>query len=269
MSQGQEQKLESTSEEGSWREEPLQQKPGPLGEVKLSKMDKEIRSENGENKKRHPPRTATASTMDSQVWEEKDGQFIEAHGGCVKLTPQAALVEMRTPRVNKPGEQLEFPGNSSPTIDDAKLKQLQKHFNPRKQLRKLLLNGLYRWGLTAILILCLYMTLLYYSAKSVMSRAKKLQFNALIIGLSIGLSLSIAASLKEMALAVRWWILSRKKRSLHEVCLLMLGLRIHILTPLSCRWILYLTSIAQVMPSSFCWLAQGSKPSSPLLYGSS
>jgi len=50
-----------------------------------------------------------------------------------------------------------------------------------------------------------------------MSSAKKRQFNALITGLSICLGLNIASSLKAMAIELRWWILSRRKRPLHEV----------------------------------------------------
>lgn len=110
-----------------------------------------------------------------------------------------------------------MPGERSPTFDESKLKDLQKYYYREKQLGKLLLDGLCRWAVTALLILCLYMTLWYYSNKTVMSKAKKLQFNVLVTGLSIGLGLSIAESLKQMALELRWWILSRRKRSLYEV----------------------------------------------------
>lgn len=105
----------------------------------------------------------------------------------------------------------------SQTLDDEKLKDLHKFFHPQKQLRKLLLDGLLRWSVTALVILCLYLTLWHYSAKEVMPQTKKLLFNALVTGLSIALGLSIASSLKEIALEVRWWILSRRKRSLYEV----------------------------------------------------
>ena len=132
----------------------------------------------------------------------------------------SAFVSTSSPlRAEELHPSVDFLGKRSPTLDYAKLKGLQKHFSPEKQLRKLLLDGLCRWAVTAVLILCLYITLFHYSAKEVMNQAKKLQFNALITGLSIGLGLSIASSLQEMALEIRWWILSRRKRSLHEVCL--------------------------------------------------
>ena len=135
------------------------------------------------------------------------------------LTYCSALVSMSNPRAEDLDTSVDFIGKQSPTLDHAKMKGLRKYFSPRKQLRKLLLDGLCRWAVTSLLILCLYITLLHYSAKEVMNQSKKLQFNALITGLSIGLGLSIAGSLQEMALEVRWWILSRRKRSLHEVCL--------------------------------------------------
>jgi hypothetical protein len=106
-------------------------------------------------------------------------------------------------------------------FDDAKLKALRKPFNPRKQLKQLLLDGFGRWSITALLVLCLYLTLWRYSTKSVMSQAGKLRFNALVTGISIALGLNIASSLREMALEMRWWILSRRTRSLYEVDLIL------------------------------------------------
>ncbi|PVH72023.1 hypothetical protein DL98DRAFT_553373 [Cadophora sp. DSE1049] len=78
-----------------------------------------------------------------------------------------------------------------------------------------------RWLLNAILIVCLYVTLWHYSSKKVMTSAKKRVFNAIVTGLSLALGLSIASGLKAMALEVRWWILSRQKRSLREVDLIL------------------------------------------------
>lgn len=106
-------------------------------------------------------------------------------------------------------------------FDDVKLKALRKSFNHRKQLKQLLLDGFGRWSITALLVLCLYLTLWRYSTKSVMSQAGKLRFNALVTGISIALGLNIASSLREMALEMRWWILSRRKRSLYEVDLIL------------------------------------------------
>lgn len=65
--------------------------------------------------------------------------------------------------------------------------------------------------------MCLYVTLWHYSSKKVMTSAKKRVFNAIVTGLSIALGLSISSGLKAMALELRWWILSRQRRSLREV----------------------------------------------------
>ncbi|KAH9204595.1 hypothetical protein DL95DRAFT_430321 [Leptodontidium sp. 2 PMI_412] len=78
-----------------------------------------------------------------------------------------------------------------------------------------------RWLLTASLIVCLYVTLWHYSSKKVMTSAKKRVFNAIVTGLSIALGLSISSGLKAMALELRWWILSRQRRSLREVDLIL------------------------------------------------
>jgi hypothetical protein len=129
----------------------------------------------------------------------------------------AAFVKPILSRPHTAGEYLDIAGEGCQALGSEKLQALQKFFYPRKQLRKLLLDGLVRWVVTALVILCLYLTLWHYSAKEVMSQAKRLQFNALVTGLSIALGLSIASGLKEMALEIRWWILSRKKRSLYEV----------------------------------------------------
>lgn len=129
----------------------------------------------------------------------------------------AALVKNNPSRLNDMSDCSDAFGQGPRILDDAKLQGLHKHFHPRKQLRKLLRDGIVRWAVTALVILCLYLTLWRYSVREVMSQREKLEFNALITGLSIALGLSIASSLKEIALEARWWILSRRKRSLHEV----------------------------------------------------
>lgn len=128
-----------------------------------------------------------------------------------------ATLKANPGQIREIGESVHTSKGKSQALSDEKLKGLHKLFHPRKQLRRLLLDGLARWSLTAMLILCLYLTLWHYSAMEVMSRAQKLQFNGLVTGLSIALALSIASSLKEIALEARWWILSRKKRSIYEV----------------------------------------------------
>ncbi|KAH6680866.1 hypothetical protein B0J14DRAFT_532392 [Halenospora varia] len=112
-------------------------------------------------------------------------------------------------------------GEKGYSTDNDRSRRLHREFHPAKQLRKLLISGLSRWLLTAILIVCLYVTLWHYSSKKVMTSAKKRVFNAIVTGLSIALGLSISSGLKAMALEVRWWILSHQKRSLREVDLIL------------------------------------------------
>lgn len=52
------------------------------------------------------------------------------------------------------------------------------------------------------------------------SDGKKREFNTVITALSLALGFNLAASFKAMAIDMRWWILSRKRRSLREVCYL-------------------------------------------------
>ena len=92
-----------------------------------------------------------------------------------------------------------------------------EHFNPRKQLGKVLLVSICRWLLTAVLGVSIYVVLWHYSSNEVLSIRTKRQFNALVVGLSIGLGLNIASSLKAMAGEVRWWILSLQEWPIREV----------------------------------------------------
>lgn len=53
------------------------------------------------------------------------------------------------------------------------------------------------------------------------SDGKQRLFNSVITVLSLALGFNMAASFKTMAIDVRWWILSRKRRSLREVDLIL------------------------------------------------
>jgi hypothetical protein len=60
-------------------------------------------------------------------------------------------------------------------------------------------------------------TIKVFSRDQVMSHDAKLWFNAISIGLLMALGMSVAEAFKRMAVDIRWWILSRKKRNLSEV----------------------------------------------------
>ena len=171
--------------------------------------------EKGESTVRRQPRTATSWTVDCKSWNNEYGQYVAPNRR--RILTQCTDLADNTHSPQKFAESTDMLSKRSLTFDESKLRGLRKYHYTKKQLRKLLLEGLCRWAITAVLILCLYITLWHYSNKPVMSQAKKLQFNTLVTGLSIGLGLSIADSLKQMALELRWWILSLRKRSLYEV----------------------------------------------------
>lgn len=91
------------------------------------------------------------------------------------------------------------------------------YFSRRKQFLKLLFNGFLRFCITIFLIGCIYATLAAYGGRSVIGPVGKRVFNALVTGLSMILGISIASSFKAIAVDIRWWILSRKRRPIHEV----------------------------------------------------
>ncbi|KAG6100187.1 hypothetical protein E4U14_007097 [Claviceps sp. LM454 group G7] len=90
-----------------------------------------------------------------------------------------------------------------------------------RQLRGLLSACLTRWVLTMVLCASVYLVLWQYSSRSAMVMAKKKEFNTLIVGLSILLSLNLASSLKHMAATLRWWVLSLREWRPREVDLVL------------------------------------------------
>ncbi|KAE8440477.1 hypothetical protein EG329_007443 [Mollisiaceae sp. DMI_Dod_QoI] len=103
------------------------------------------------------------------------------------------------------------------TVENPAPEVYANHFSRRKQFQKLLLDGFLRLLLTMAIIGCLYATLMAYETRSVIGPVGKRVFNALVTGLSMTLGISIASSFKAIAIDIRWWILSRKKRPIHEV----------------------------------------------------
>ena len=56
-----------------------------------------------------------------------------------------------------------------------------------------------------------------WQKKQAQSEASKKMYNAITTGISIALGLNIASAFKDMALNMRWVILSNRKRNLIEV----------------------------------------------------
>ncbi|CVK98057.1 hypothetical protein LB506_003573 [Fusarium annulatum] len=85
---------------------------------------------------------------------------------------------------------------------------LEKLRNRPKKLRKALIANILRWFASVLFVVAIYVILWYYSKLNIMSTTTKREFNALIIGLSLGLGMSITISLEAMAVEIRYWIIS-------------------------------------------------------------
>lgn len=98
---------------------------------------------------------------------------------------------------------------------------MSQDFHPPTQLIRLLVHGFRRWLLTAGLIGAMVGVIWNYSQFAVLSEQDKNTYNFLTIGLSLALGMAIASALKAMAVNFRWWVLSLKKRTPHEVDLIL------------------------------------------------
>lgn len=83
-----------------------------------------------------------------------------------------------------------------------------ERFDRAAQLRRMLLFSLARWLMTVALACSIYALLWSFSSKQALTNDKKREFNGLVIGLSIGLGLNTASSIKAITSEVRWWLLS-------------------------------------------------------------
>ncbi|RFU26411.1 hypothetical protein B7463_g9937, partial [Scytalidium lignicola] len=91
-----------------------------------------------------------------------------------------------------------------------------------KQVRRILFGSSFRFFITAGLCAAYYFAIQTYVKKGVLSEPKKKEFNAITTAISIALGLNIASAFKDMALNMRWPILSRSKpRNLDELDLIL------------------------------------------------
>lgn len=81
---------------------------------------------------------------------------------------------------------------------------------------KIILPRLVRCLISWCLIAGFYASLWAFKDRVISPRTKS-AFDTITIGLSIAFGLNIASSLKGIALDLRWWILSAKKRPSREV----------------------------------------------------
>jgi hypothetical protein len=90
-------------------------------------------------------------------------------------------------------------------------------FNSKAQFWEIFRRGLKQFIRTLIIAVILVLVIWQFSRQKVMSHKMKVVFNAINIGLSMALGICVTEGFKCMAIDIRWWILSRKKRSLPEV----------------------------------------------------
>jgi hypothetical protein len=101
------------------------------------------------------------------------------------------------------------------------MRSLRTIFHPPSQLRELLLKGFLKWLVSAALFAAIGGVMYHYTLVNPMTDYNKQVYNFVYILLSLALSMNLASSLKEMAIDLRWWVLSLRKRSLREVDLIL------------------------------------------------
>ncbi|KXJ87038.1 hypothetical protein Micbo1qcDRAFT_218241 [Microdochium bolleyi] len=83
---------------------------------------------------------------------------------------------------------------------------------PRRTILQSALRSMWRWVITLVVVASLTAVLLKYSTVAVMDKRSKAQFNTVITGLSIALSLALTHSFDDMLSDLRWCVLSRRPR---------------------------------------------------------
>jgi hypothetical protein len=82
---------------------------------------------------------------------------------------------------------------------------------------KIWMNLLGRWLTTVVFIIAVYAIIIGYERYEVISTRQKQQFNALITGFLIALALITMSHIINIAVGVKWLILSRGFRSQRKV----------------------------------------------------
>jgi hypothetical protein len=86
-----------------------------------------------------------------------------------------------------------------------------------RQLRHILVRGSVRFAITVVLCVSYVVAAKVWENKGVQTENQKKLYNTITTGISIALSLNIASAFKDMALNMRWPILSSRRRNLEEV----------------------------------------------------
>lgn len=124
-------------------------------------------------------------------------------------------------RVSTTARQATGGSSVSKSSQESAVSYAYEHFHRGRQLRRLLLKSLVRWLITVVLCVSIYGVLLAYSSHDVLPQRKKLEYNTLVIALTISLSLNITSSLKANAVELQWWLLSLRRYKPREADLIM------------------------------------------------
>lgn len=119
-----------------------------------------------------------------------------------------------------------FINNSTFDSDNRSLLSTAKHYDHHESRKFLFKTGLYRFFVTLAFCGMMVLTLRGYEGFKkplVINRTEVRVFNAIMLGLSLGLGLNLASSLKRYAVILRWSLLTKRYVSL-EVFDLILGL---------------------------------------------
>ena len=81
---------------------------------------------------------------------------------------------------------------------------------------RFLMLGLLRWAGTAALSGLYYLAIRLHQNRT-LSQGQKSAFDAIVVGISIALGLNIAASLREIAIYMRWWFLGKRQIHIREI----------------------------------------------------
>ncbi|KAJ4353267.1 uncharacterized protein N0V89_004994 [Didymosphaeria variabile] len=117
-------------------------------------------------------------------------------------------------------------GHGSTFDSDTRSLLSAKHYDHHESRKFLLKTGAYRFMITLGFSVAIGLCLKAYEGfrePLIMSKIQVRYFNAIMLGLSLGLGLNLASSLKRYAVILRWYLLARRYVSL-EVFDLILGL---------------------------------------------
>lgn len=140
--------------------------------------------------------------------------------------PQSATLHSPMSTITGKQGDYGFVNRNTYDSDTRSLLSVAKKYDHRDARKFLLKTGSYRFSITLLFCVLIALSLKAYEgfgAPLVINKSQVRFFNALMLGLSLGLGLNLASSLKRYAVILRWSLLTKRYVSL-EVFDLILGL---------------------------------------------